>query len=55
MSVAGFGDTIVLFDLSSRDYRYRSIRYTVGIRFSIFTNLLQQSITRNQKTESRSE
>lgn len=55
MSVAGFGDTIVLLDLSSRDYRYRSIWYTIGIRLSIFTYLLQQSITRNQKTKSRGE
>lgn len=53
MSVAGFGNIIVLLDLSSRNYYYWSIWYTVGIWLGVFTNLLQQSITRNQKTESR--
>lgn len=47
MSVTGFGDITVMFNLSSSDHRYWSIRYTAGVRFSIFTNLLQQSITCN--------
>lgn len=53
MSVAGSGDTAIMFDLSSRDHCSRSIRYIISIRLGIFTNLLQQSITCDQKTQSR--